>query len=140
MTTVVFDTNSIISAIFWPRSIARRCLGGLARRQYEIALSREVFDEYETVAAEFQARFPARNSAGTLAWLRLKARWVEAAAIGKQRSRDPKDDPFLACALAAQASYLISRDEDLLTLGKPFGIEVTTPLAFLSKLRKGSLP
>jgi putative PIN family toxin of toxin-antitoxin system len=98
MTTVVFDTNSIISAIFWPKSIARRCLGGLARRQYEIALSREVFEEYETVAAEFQARFPARNSAATLAWLRLKARWVDAADIGKQRSRDPKDDPFLACA------------------------------------------
>ena len=136
MITAVFDTNTVISAIFWPASTARRSLVGLARRQYGIALTGEVFNEYETVAAEFQRRFPSRNSAGTLAWLRLKAAWVEPAALGKQRSRDLKDDPFLACALAARAKYLISRDRDLLILGKTFGIEIITPSALLVWLRE----
>lgn len=140
MTTVVFDTNSVISAIFWPRSTARRCLAGLARRQFGIGASREVFDEYETVAAELQHRFPGCSSAGALAWLRLKARWVEPALLGKQRSRDPKDDPFLACALAAQAKYLVTRDGDLLALGKPFGIEIITPAVFLGWLRECHRP
>ena len=101
MTIVVLDTNTVVSAIFWPRSTARRCLTGLARRMYEIGGSSEIFEEYEAVASELQPRFVACNSTGALAWLRLKARWFEPALLGKQRSRDPTDDPFLACALAA---------------------------------------
>ncbi len=135
MTAVVLDTNAVVSAIFWPSSTARRCLAGLARRQYGIAVSHDVVTEYEAVAAELQPQFPSCNSAGALAWLRLKARWVEPAPLGKPRSRDPKDDPFLACALAASAKYLVTRDDDLLALGKPFGIETITPAEFLAWLR-----
>lgn len=136
MTTVVLDTNTVISAIFWPQSTARRCLAGLAQRWYELAASAEVLAEYEAVLAEFQPRFPACNSAGALAWLRLKAKCVEPAPLGQRRSRDPKDDPFLACALAARATFVVSRDHDLLALGKPFGIEMITPARFLVWLRE----
>ena len=31
--------------------------------------------------------------------------------------------PFLACALASGAKLIVSKDRDLLTLGKPFGVE-----------------
>ena len=140
MITVVLDTNTVVSAIFWPRSTSRRCLGGLARRQYGIAVTHDVWSEYEAVAADLQTRFPACNSAGALAWLRLKAAWCEPALLGKQRSRDPKDDPFLACALAARAQYLVTRDNDLLALGKPFGIEIITPMRFLAWLRLSAVP
>jgi hypothetical protein len=40
----------------------------------------------------------------------------------------------LACALAACAQYLVTRDDDLLALGKPFGIEMITPAGFLAWL------
>ena len=135
MITVVLDTNIVVSAIFWPRSIARSCLAGLARRQYAITLTAEVFAEYETIVAEFQPNFPDRNSQGTLSWLRYKARWVEPAPLGKARSRDPKDDPILSCALAARAACIVTRDQDLLDLEKPFGIEILTPQKFLAWLR-----
>jgi uncharacterized protein len=131
----VFDTNTVVSAIFWPKSTARRCLAGLARRQYQIAISAELFEEYETVLARLQPRFPACNAAGSLAWIRFQAVWVESAQLGKQRSRDPDDDPILACALSARAKFVITRDDDLLILGKPFGIEIVTPIAFLAWLR-----
>jgi len=136
MTTVVLDTNIVISAIFWPQSTARRCLAGWARRWYAVAVSAEVFSEYEDVAGEFQPRFPACNSTGALAWLRLKAQWVDPAPLGKRRSRDAKDDPFLACALAARAGFVVTRDDDLLALGKPFGVEISTPARFLVWLRE----
>jgi len=135
MITVVFDTNAIVSAIYWPRSTARRCLTGLARRQCAVAVTNDVFIEYEEVVATFQPRFPGCNSAGALAWLHLKARLVEPAPLGKPRSRDPKDDPLLACALAAHARYFVTRDDDLLVVGKPFGIETITPAGFLVWLR-----
>ncbi len=140
MITVVLDTNTVVSAIFWPGSTARRCLAGLARRQFGIAVSNEVFHEYAAVAAELQPRFPACNSAGALGWLRLKARWLDPAPLEKQRSRDPKDDPFLTCALAARARYVVTRDDDLLSLGKPFGIEMITPAGFLAWLRESLRP
>ena len=50
------------------------------------------------------------------------------------RSRDLKDAPYLACALAARATFIVTRDADLLDLEKPFGIGILTPRAFLSRI------
>lgn len=67
-------------------------------------------------------------------WYRDRVKRVEPAPLGKQRSRDPKDDPYLACALAAGAKIIVSRDHDLLSLEKPFGIRIITPRDFLQLL------
>ena len=53
--------------------------------------------------------------------------------MGKARSRDPKDDIFLACALSARARFIVSSDQDLLKLGKPFGIEIVQPAQFIAR-------
>jgi predicted nucleic acid-binding protein len=57
---------------------------------------------------------------------------VEPAPLGRRRSRDLKDDRFLAAALAARAKAIVSYDDDLLALEKPFGIPVMRPAAFLA--------
>ena len=130
--TVVFDTNVVVRAIFWPRSTDRRALVGLARRQWRVAVSASLFDEYERVSGALRTeRFPQINPAGALAWIRIKSWWVEPASLGKPRSRDPKDDPVLATAVTAGAAYLVAGDRDLLDLGKPFGIAIVTPAEFL---------
>lgn len=90
MIIVVFDTNVIISAIFWPHSTARRALTGLARRQYAAAISRELLDEYGAVARRFREQFPRVSPAGALGWLQAKCLWVEPVPLGEPRSRDPK--------------------------------------------------
>ena len=41
---------------------------------------------------------------------------VDPAPLGKQRSRDPKDDPYIAAALGAQARAIVTYDKDLLAL------------------------
>jgi len=56
------------------------------------------------------------------------------APLGKQRSRDATDDPFLACAVAAQAEYIVASDRDLLSLGKPFGAAIVTPAELLKRM------
>ncbi|MCI0537300.1 MAG: putative toxin-antitoxin system toxin component, PIN family [Verrucomicrobiales bacterium] len=48
--------------------------------------------------------------------------------------RDAHDDQFIACALAAQADAIVTRDKDLLSLGKPFGIPILTPRQLLSRI------
>lgn len=41
----------------------------------------------------------------------------------------------LACAVAAGAAYLVTRDKDLLVLQQYHGVTIVTPEAFLSWLR-----
>ena len=49
--------------------------------------------------------------------------------------RDPNDDMILACAVAASAAYVVTRDLDLLSLDTYEGIAMVTPVAFLAILR-----
>ncbi|CAH1090963.1 putative toxin-antitoxin system toxin component, PIN family [Candidatus Nitrotoga sp. 1052] len=42
-------------------------------------------------------------------------------------SRDPDDDAVLACALAAQADFIVSGDADLLVLKQFQEIRIVTP-------------
>ena len=72
----------------------------------------------------------------TLNWYHDRVKLVEPAPLGKQRSRDAKDDPYLACARAADAKIIVSRDDDLLALEKPFGIQIVTPRELLKKLAR----
>jgi predicted nucleic acid-binding protein len=36
--------------------------------------------------------------------------------------------------MGGKADFIVSYDKDLLALGKPFGVEVIRPLAFLKRL------
>ena len=88
--------------------------------------------EYESRVPEVLAQeAPRVNALGALAWVRAKALWAEPSPLGKQRSRDLKDERFLAAALAAGAKAIVSYDRDLLILKKPFGIPIMRPSAFL---------
>lgn len=49
--------------------------------------------------------------------------------------RDPKDDMIIACAVAASANYIISRDRHLLDLGRYQDIQIVTPENFMQILR-----
>lgn len=46
-------------------------------------------------------------------------------------TRDPKDDKFVACAIAGGAKYVITYDEDLLVLRQLDLIRITTPEEFV---------
>jgi len=131
---VVADTNVVISAIFWPGE-SRQCLTLWAKRRFHLALTVPIFAEYVEVARRVAAKIPEVRPEPWLQWIERKAKVYEPAPVGKQRSRDPHDDPFLACALASGAKTIISKDADLLVLEKPFGIEIVTPRQFLSRFR-----
>jgi uncharacterized protein len=48
----------------------------------------------------------------------------------KKVSRDSRDDPILATALAGQAKYIVTLDQDLLVLKEYKGIRIITPAEF----------
>jgi uncharacterized protein len=133
---VVFDINVIVEAIFWPRSTARRALTGLARRRFKTAVNAGILEEYSAITAEVRARlFPAAQPSGALAWIASKSIRVEPMPLSGKLSRDPHDNLFVATAAAAQATFLVTQDRDLLVLEKPFGVAIVTPVELLKQLR-----
>ncbi len=77
---------------------------------------------------------PDKDPTPFLDWIERVALLVEPHPLGKRRSRDVKDDPFLACASAGRAEFIVTKDKDLLALDKPFGVEVVTPRQFYRRL------
>jgi predicted nucleic acid-binding protein len=55
-----------------------------------------------------------------------------------QSRANPDDDKIIACAAAAGAEYLVSRDRDLLTLGRYGEIKIVSPEALLRIVRSFS--
>jgi len=129
---VVFDANVVFAGAGW-RGEAYQCLVAMARRRVLAYATHETVAELRELVTEIG--YKARHSPHTiLTYYYGKVRLVEPAPLGKRRSRDAGDDPYLACALAAQARFVITRDSDLLVLGKPFGIEIIEPHELLLRL------
>ena len=55
---------------------------------------------------------------------------VEDMPIGAVIKRDPDDDKILACAKVAQAGWIVSGDDHLLSLRRYKGIPIVTPRQF----------
>jgi putative PIN family toxin of toxin-antitoxin system len=133
---VVFDTNVIVEAIFWPRGTARRALSGLAKRRFKTAVNAVILEEYSAVTTQVRARlFPASQPSGALAWIAARSIQVEPMPLAGRLSRDPDDNVFVATAAAAKASFLVTQDRDLLELEKHFGVGIITPVGLLKQLR-----
>lgn len=133
----VFDANVVIAGAGWRRE-SHLCLVQAARRRVIPYATHWILEEVRRAAKAMDTRgqFKRHSPWTILHWWEQFVRVVEPAPLGKQRSRDPKDDPYLACAAAASAKLIVTLDEDLLALGKPFGIEVLTPRALLSRLHR----
>ena len=131
MKTIAIDTNTFIAAGWRVNAHARRVFAAVARRRFRLAVSPAILAEYRGVCS--RPRFAGKNYSGLLSWIEKQALLVEPLPLGKARSRDAKDDIFLACALAAGARFIVSSDRDLLALQKPFGIEIIQPAQFIAR-------
>jgi predicted nucleic acid-binding protein len=129
---VVFDAGVVYSGAGW-RGEAHLCLVAMARRRFIAFATSETLDELRRVASEIGFKTP-HSPYTILDWYYRTAKIVAPAPLGKPRSRDLKDDPYLACALAAKARVIVSRDQDLLVLEKPFGIEIIEPRELLRRV------
>ena len=131
---VVFDTNVVLSGAGW-RNESYACLVLAARRKAHPFATADTLDELKRIATRMHAEGAFRHDPWPiLNWFFRSVRRVEPLPLGKRRSRDVSDDPYLACALSAKAAFVVTRDSDLLDLQKPFGIEMLTPRAFLSRI------
>jgi putative PIN family toxin of toxin-antitoxin system len=131
---VVLDANVVAAAACWDGE-AFLCLVKLARRQaFAFGSEATLAETSEVTTRLIRLKRPKHNAAGRLTWYLSRVRVVDPAPLGKQRCRDLTDDAYLSAALAAKVNCLVTYDQDLMALGKPFGIEMVKPTEFLRRL------
>ena len=110
---IVVDTNVFVSGVFFtgpPYSILDAWRRGIVR----IVMSLDILDEYRRVGEKLAEEFSAVDLHPMLDLLTVKSIIVDAPPLPRQVCRDPDDDKFLACAVAAKVKRVISGDKALL--------------------------
>ncbi len=130
----VFDTNALISATLIKSSTNALAISH-AIRIGRIALSPQTMDEFTSVIfrkkfdryfIDDSERFELIETIGNQILFITPTETVQAC-------RDPKDDKFLELAIAADASAIITGDQDLLILHPFAAIPILSATDFLSQ-------
>ena len=130
MIPVVIDTNVIISSFYGgnPKLI----IDLLKSERIRLCISKEILNEYFKVIPRF--KFIDNINLNKLLKLFSNRRVVSYTATTpnlKVVIKDPDDDKFIECAVELGAEYIISGDNDLLSV-KQFGnIKIVTPKQFI---------
>jgi putative PIN family toxin of toxin-antitoxin system len=137
MKRVVFDTNTLISGIFWGGAPNAAWLAALDQR-FILLTSDALLSEFRVVVSreKFGARLKAQNETvdGLLAKLTKIAVRVEPADLPPIIKADPKDDMIVMCAVGGKADLIISGDHHLLDLGAYEDIAIVTVNVFLEMI------
>jgi putative PIN family toxin of toxin-antitoxin system len=130
----VLDTSVLVAAFLHPAGVNGRVLA-LAGERYELCLSTGILAEVQKVLSYPRLR-RYRYSEGEveefLRALREAAFLVRCWPRIQVIQEDPADDQVLACALAAKADYIVSKDEHLQKLREYQGIRILPTEAFLA--------
>jgi len=132
MTTprVVLDTNVLVSGLLGGSGLD--VIQRWRRGDFVLVVSPQVFEEYQAVLKRPKFGLPEWLVNELLTFIRERAVWIEPEAQ-VEVARDPTDDKFLEAAINGKAKYIVSADNDLLTLGAFEGIPIVPPWEFVEE-------
>lgn len=151
----VFDCNILLQACLYPAGPAAECYRLVERGKVELVVSRATLNEIGDVLqyAEVRRLAPKLSDDAIVAFierLAFRATLVRRVPHVIRLPRDPDDEIYLDLAVAADATYLVSRDKDLLSLMTSRGVtakqfrsrthplRILDPAAFLDEIGRMS--
>ncbi|MBZ0168243.1 PilT protein domain-containing protein [Candidatus Methylomirabilis lanthanidiphila] len=138
MLRAVLDTNVIVSGVISDRGIPSRLLSAWRAREWDLVISPGILHEVQRVlSAPKIARTYGLTRQDIVDLVQLfshRALLMTGTLAISPTARDADDDPILACAKEANADYVVSGDDDLLTLERYEGIPIVSPAAFAAVL------
>ena len=124
---LVLDTNAIVSAFFWEGNEAE-LLRKIEQGKADLYITSEILEEVEEVIKrpKFNEVMMKSNLMPDQIMQKIVSlsHLVIAPKSNIKVCRDEKDNKFLECAESAKADYLISGDDDLLSLKEYNGIPI----------------
>jgi putative PIN family toxin of toxin-antitoxin system len=134
---VVLDTNVMISALLSPRGTPAKIMEYWETEAFEVAISQPLLDEFErALGYERVKRYfkrPQEKINALLKRLKTVGISVDPQVELNVIEADP-DNRVSLCALAANATYIITGDEHLLALEEYQGVMIIPPVGFLALL------
>lgn len=127
---IVIDTNVIASGIFFGGKPGR-LLEMVVSRELDAYASEDIFTEYRETLEELCSRYPSRPPRLPFSNLMTAMKIIQPHSR-VQICRDPDDDKFIECALDAQCVYIVSGDQDLLSVRQYKGVRIVTVAEFLA--------
>jgi putative PIN family toxin of toxin-antitoxin system len=141
MARAVFDTTILVSAFLKPVAggASFDLLSKASEGAFDLYLSDDILEEAARVLLtrkRIRARYAYPDTAVTDYIRNLARMGIVVSDVPEVKLvRDPADDMIMGCAIAAKAEYLVTRDDDLLSLDRHGGCEILTPEAFLHVLK-----
>lgn len=140
MTRVVLDTSVLIRYLIRPSAAVRHLIEALWPGNFVVLVSSpELIAELEDVLERETIRALIRPEEGKVLLDTIRARAEMLPTLGEVPvyTRDPRDDKFVACAIAGEAAYIITLEKDILVLGKVGDLQIVTPYDFVERQRGG---
>lgn len=139
MPRIVCDSTVLVSAFLAKNGTAARVLQSATAEVVQLALSPGIIAETRRVLLTYERirrRYTYTDEDVHDFCRTLATSFVLVTALPPLAGicRDPNDDMVVACAVAVQAQYLVTRDKDLLTLRQYAGIRMVTPHELLQLL------
>ncbi|MDP2817175.1 MAG: putative toxin-antitoxin system toxin component, PIN family [Polaromonas sp.] len=132
---IVIDTGVLVSAAIRPQSVPALALER-ALLHYDVCASPATFEELKTVL--LRPKFDRYVSAATRqAFVEGLSQHLRMAQVTQQVTdcTDPKDNKFLALAVAVSAEMIVASDPHLTQMHPWQGIPILPPAAFLVAAR-----
>ena len=126
---VLFDTNVLIAA-FLTEGLCWKLLLRANRKEFLLCTSPYILEELKR---NLHGKFSfTREDASEAIGLITEIAWVadDKGIEVKGVCRDRKDDAILASALASRADYIVTGDQDLLSLKRYKGVKILSPREF----------
>lgn len=141
MPKVVLDSTVLVSAFLTPGGVSDALLRQAKSGVFHLYLADKILEETQRVLLEYprirrRYRYTKQEVIKFCQGLRAAARWVTDLPQLQSVTRDPDDDHIIACALKAKAHYIVTRDQDLLSLEHYQDITILTPEQYMAILRK----
>lgn len=137
MIRAVIDTGVLLRYLIKPGAAIKELIEERwLNDEVQMVTAPELVQELESVLERDRIRTFIQPEEGLalLDAVRLKADLLPALGSVPEFTRDPKDDKFVACALAGNADVIVSEDRDILALGTIENVRTMTPYQFIKDL------
>ena len=131
---ILIDTNILISGLYF-HGLPKKLLREIDLEKFNICVNEEIISEYtDKIDNKFSKskyildKDLREKFFGSLQSFEMKS--------DLKICRDPDDDKFINCAIDAKAIYIVSGDNDLLTIKNFAEIEIVTAREFYDKYLK----